>query len=127
MVCSQTCIVLMEAERAQPGWLERVAAMAAWLQGQPVGMAAWLREGTVGTPLEHVALQEMAALVVLGQERSALLAVLVAEVAQEVAPCRTLAPARATTSRKPPTSTSVWWRLRCGAAEERFHLHHLRC
>jgi len=96
----------MEAERAQPGWLEQVAAMAAWLQGQPAGMAAWLREGTVGTPLEHVALQEMAALAVLGQERSALLAVLAAEVAQEVAPCRMLAPARESTSRKPTTSTS---------------------
>merc|ERR1719203_650607 len=96
----------MEAERAQPGWLEQVAAMAAWLQGQPVGMAAWLREETADTPLEPVALQEMAALAVLDQARTAPLAVLAAEVAQGAAPCRTLAQARESTFRKPPTSTS---------------------
>jgi len=80
--------------------------MAVWLQGQPVGMAAWLQEDTAGTSLEVVALPEMAVPAVLGQVRSALLAELAAEVAQEVAPCRTLAPARESTSRKLPTSTS---------------------
>ena len=80
--------------------------MAVWLQGQPVGMAAWLQEETAGTSLEVVALQEMVVPAVLGQVRSALLVALVAEAAQEVAPCRMLALARESTSRRQPISLS---------------------
>jgi len=65
-----------------------------------VGMVVRWWDQTVVMPPEPMVLQEMVARAVLGQVRSALLVALAAEAAQEVAPCRMLALARESTSRR---------------------------
>jgi len=71
-----------------------------------VAMAAWLLAPLVDMPLERVALQGMALLAELDLGRTALLAVLPAEVVA-TARCRMLALGRESTSRRPPTSMLV--------------------
>jgi len=71
-----------------------------------VGMVVRWCDQTVVMPPERTVLQEMVARAALGQVRSALLVVLAAEAAQEVALCRMLALARESTSRRP--HISMW-------------------
>lgn len=68
-------------------------------------MAAWLQDLVAVTSGELVAQQGMAQFAVLGLGRSAVLVVLVVEVAQAVALCRMLARDRENIYRRPPTST----------------------
>lgn len=84
-----------------------------------MGMVVRWWDQTVVMPPEPMVLQEMVARAALGRVRSALLVALAAEAAQEVGPCRMLALARESTSRR--QHISMWGMVEilmsCGRGE----------